>query len=67
MNTAAKKSCSLFDAAEQVTRTNPRTDSEWTAVIARVSHSSGWSVEALKGEIDRQYHAWCADHGYDYT
>ena len=67
MKTTTKKSCSLFDAAEQVERMNPKNNWEQLVITARVSYSTGWSIAAIEGEIDRQYHAWCAGHGYDYT
>lgn len=61
------KTCTLAEAAEQVSRSNPKTDADWSALIARIAYATGWSREAIEGELDRQYHLWCAEHGYDYT
>ncbi len=64
MNT--RKRCTLEEAVEQVERTKGHNESS-AAAIARIAYSSGWSVGAIEAEIDRQFHLWCADHGYDYT
>lgn len=61
-----QKRCTIEEAAEEVKRTKARNET-WAYAVARVSYSSGWSVAAIEAEIDRQYHAWCGDHGYDYT
>lgn len=61
------KTCTLSEAAEMVERSNPKTDAERSAIIARISYSTGWSIAAIEGELDWQWRQWCADHGYDYT
>lgn len=39
----------------------------WNWAIAHVAHVTGWPVGKLEAALDRRFHDYCAQYGYDYT
>ena len=39
----------------------------WEWAVAQAAHVTGWTVDQIEAAYDRQFHAWCAANGYDYT
>jgi hypothetical protein len=55
----------LADALDMIDRIVGARSWEWA--IAHAAHVTGWPVGKLEAALDRRFHDYCAQYGYDYT